>query len=144
MSITKTTISAFTSGLVFGTGLIVSGMTNPAKIIGFLDVTGKWDPSLLLVMGSALAINLFVFRWVKTRKTSLLGSDISLPNKHHIDKSLIAGSIAFGIGWGLSGYCPGPAVASILTGNIGTISFLIAMIIGMLLSNLYYQLKESQ
>lgn len=137
-----TTLSALISGLIFGTGLIVSGMTNPAKIISFLDITGEWDPSLLLVMGSALAINVWVFRWIKTRKTSLLGNDIKFPLKQHIDISLIAGSITFGIGWGLSGYCPGPAIASIFTGSAKTIIFLIAMISGMLIANLYKRSKK--
>lgn len=137
-----TVISAFTSGLIFGTGLIISGMTNPAKITGFLDIAGKWDPSLLLVMTSALAINVWVFRWMKSRHISLLGNDISLPNKKHIDSRLICGSIIFGIGWGLSGYCPGPAVTSVMIANAKTIIFLLAMISGMLLANLYNNSKK--
>jgi uncharacterized membrane protein YedE/YeeE len=128
-----TLITSLLAGLVFGIGLILSGMTNPAKIIGFLDFTGKWDPSLLFVMLGAILVSFFAFRVAAKRASTVLGQPISIPTKKDLDVRLIAGSAIFGIGWGLAGYCPGPGLASIITGGLQPILFVIAMLIGMAL-----------
>jgi uncharacterized protein len=120
------------AGLLFGVGLIFSGMTNPEKIIGFLDVTGKWDPSLLFVMLGAISISFFAFRRASKKSASILGQPMNIPTKKEIDVRLIVGSIIFGIGWGLAGYCPGPGIASIATSKLQPITFVIAMLFGML------------
>lgn len=129
--------SEFLVGLVFGIGLILSGMTNPAKVIGFLDIAGAWDPSLMFVMGGAAAIGFFGFRIAKARRESLFGRVISLNDFKSIDARLIVGAAIFGAGWGLSGFCPGPAIASLGTGEWKAALFVVAMMIGMLLQNLY-------
>jgi hypothetical protein len=124
-------IVALIAGLVFGLGLILSGMTNPAKVIGFLDVAGNWDPSLALVMGGAIAAAFLPFRLVKGRSTALLGGPLRLPTATGIDRRLVLGSLAFGVGWGLAGYCPGPALASLLSGGVKPLLFVAAMLAGM-------------
>lgn len=126
-------LTALATGILFGIGLIFSGMTNPAKIAGFLDITGAWDPSLALVMAGALLVGVVAFTWAKRQKQSLLGEPMQLPHNTAINAHLILGSIAFGIGWGLSGYCPGPAVTSLLTGGIEALTFTGAMLVGMLI-----------
>lgn len=130
-----TLLLSFISGLMFGVGLIVSGMTNPAKVIGFLDVTGRWDPSLGLVMAGAVLVGFFAFRHVKQTHKTLLGEAAHLPTGQHIDRPLLAGAALFGIGWGLAGYCPGPALASLLAGEIQPVIFTLSMVAGMLLFN---------
>jgi len=125
------TLVAFLVGITFGLGLIISGMTNPAKIIGFLDVTSAWDPSLLFVMLGAVTVAFFAYRRVEKKPTSLLGDTIQLPKKTGLDKPLIAGAALFGVGWALAGYCPGPALASLLSGQISAVIFVISMIAGM-------------
>ena len=122
--------SLFT-GLVFGVGLIISGMTNPAKVIGFLDLAGAWDPSLALVMGAAVTVGLAGFALAGRRASSLLGAPMHLPAARHIDRRLILGSAAFGIGWGMAGFCPGPALVSLGTGNLKAVVFVLAMLCGM-------------
>jgi hypothetical protein len=122
---------ALVAGLVFGLGLILSGMTNPAKVIGFLDLAGDWDPSLGLVMAGAIAAAFLPFRLAKRRKTALLGAPMRLPTATGIDRRLVLGSLAFGIGWGLAGYCPGPALASLLSGGIKPMIFVVSMLAGM-------------
>jgi uncharacterized membrane protein YedE/YeeE len=126
-----TFISSLFAGLVFGIGLILSGMTNLAKIIGFLDFTGKWDPSLIFVMLGAISISYFAFHVAANKSTTFLGQSINIPSKKDIDARLIIGSGIFGIGWGLAGYCPGPGLASIATGRLQPILFVISMLIGM-------------
>lgn len=121
------------AGLLFGVGLIVSGMTNPAKIIGFLDLFGKWDPSLAFVMGGALLVGSIAFRFAGKRQRALLGIPINIPTKRDIDRRLVLGNLTFGIGWGLAGYCPGPAVASLATGGSKPWIFFLAMLAGMAL-----------
>ena len=121
------------AGLLVGVGLIVSGMTNPAKIIGFLDLFGKWDPSLAFVMGGALLVGSIAFRFAGKRQRALLGIPINIPTKRDIDRRLVLGSLTFGIGWGLAGYCPGPAVASLATGGSKPWIFFLAMLAGMAL-----------
>jgi len=128
-------LTAFVSGLIFGLGLIISGMTNPAKVIGFLDIFGHWDPSLGLVMGGAILVGVFAFGYAKSRKTSLLGNTMQLPASNSIDKKLLGGSLLFGIGWGLAGYCPGPAIASLLSDYTQPLIFTAAMLGGMWVSS---------
>lgn len=122
---------ALVAGLIFGLGLILSGMTNPAKVIGFLDLAGNWDPSLALVMAGAIAASAVPFRLAKGRATALLGGPIRLPTATDIDRRLVLGSLAFGAGWGLAGYCPGPALASLLSGGAKPLLFVLAMLAGM-------------
>ncbi len=122
---------ALVAGLIFGLGLILSGMTNPAKVIGFLDLAGNWDPSLALVMAGAIAVSAVPFRLAKGRATALLGGPIRLPTATDIDRRLVLGSLAFGAGWGLAGYCPGPALASLLSGGAKPLLFVLAMLAGM-------------
>ena len=126
-------VSAFAGGLLFGTGLIISGMTDPSKIIGFLDVAGAWDPSLAFVMCGAVLVGFIAFRFARRRTASFLGGAMHLPNTRQIDRPLILGSLAFGVGWGLAGYCPGPAVVAFGAGQDKAVVFLVAMIAGMAL-----------
>lgn len=126
-------VMALVAGLVFGIGLIVSGMTNPAKVIGFLDLAGKWDPSLALVMGGAILVGSFAFGSARKRERSLLGAAMRLPSATVIDRRLVLGSLAFGAGWGLAGYCPGPALASLASGGAKPFVFTLAMLAGMAL-----------
>jgi uncharacterized membrane protein YedE/YeeE len=123
-------VSLFT-GLIFGIGLILSGMTDPAKVIAFLDLAGRWDPSLAMVMGGAILVGLVAFRFASKRSTSLLGEPMRLPTTRAIDRRLVAGSLAFGVGWGLAGFCPGPALASLLVGRSEPWLFTAAMLAGM-------------
>lgn len=124
-------LMALITGLLFGLGLIVSGMTNPAKVTGFLDLAGPWDPSLAFVMGGAIGVGLVAFRLAGSRSTSLLGEPMRLPAASHIDRRLVLGSLAFGVGWGLAGYCPGPALASLASGDSKPLIFTAAMLAGM-------------
>ena len=123
---------ALISGLVFGFGLILSGMANPAKVIGFLDLAGSWDPSLAFVMGGAIAIGFFAFKYAETRDTTFLGEELNLPRNNTIDKRLIGGSVVFGAGWGLGGFCPGSGLVSLGMGYSGGIIFALSMVVGML------------
>jgi uncharacterized membrane protein YedE/YeeE len=124
-------LMALITGLVFGIGLIVAGMTNPAKVLGFLDLAGRWDPSLALVMAGAILVALPAFRIAARRRQSLLGEPMHLPTATRIDRRLVLGSIAFGAGWGLAGFCPGPALASLATGAVQPLIFCAAMLAGM-------------
>ena len=119
------------SGLVFGFGLIVSGMTNPEKVLDFLDLSGAWDPSLALVMGGAIAVGLVAFRLAKKRTQSLLGLPMQLPIAKQIDWRLVGGSLSFGLGWGLAGICPGPALVLLGAGVSKGMIFVAAMLAGM-------------
>lgn len=122
---------AMLAGLVFGVGLILSGMSDPSKVIGFLDLAGSWDPSLALVMGGAVLVGSLVFPYVSKHRQSVLGGEIRLPSVTEIDRRLVLGSLTFGVGWGLAGYCPGPALASLVQGGIKPLLFVIAMLVGM-------------
>ena len=122
---------ALAAGLVFGIGLIVSGMTDPSKVLGFLDLAGAWDPSLALVMAGAIAVGTFAFALADKRTTSLLGEVMRLPTATQIDRRLVMGGVLFGIGWGLAGYCPGPALAALLTGAVKPLAFVLALVAGM-------------
>ena len=133
-------IFALLSGLIFGLGLILAGMANPAKVLAFLDLTGLWDPSMALVMGGAIAVGLVAFRIAGKRSLSFLGLPINLPTSRIIDKRLVFGGLVFGIGWGLVGICPAPAFVLLGMGSIKGIVFVIAMLIGMAI----YELLESR
>ncbi|MBS0453818.1 MAG: hypothetical protein JSS14_21165 [Proteobacteria bacterium] len=123
----------FFVGLLFGWGLLLSGMTDPGKVQGFLDLFGHWDPSLALVMGGAIAVGVFAFALARKRaSTFFLGDAIRLPSSSEIDKRLVAGSLIFGAGWGLAGFCPGPAIVSMAAGQGKAVVFVAAMLVGML------------
>lgn len=122
---------AFLAGLVFGIGLIVSGMSNPAKVLGFLDLAGPWDPSLALVMGGAVAVGLAGFTLAKRRQATWLGLPLQLPVARHLDRRLIGGSLLFGVGWGLAGICPGPGLVLVGAGFFKGLLFVVAMLAGM-------------
>ena len=126
-------LTAFFAGLIFGFGLLLGGMANPAKVLGFLDLAGAWDPSLGLVMAGAIAVAILPFNWARKQRKSLLGSPMQLPVKRELDSRLIGGSLLFGVGWGIAGICPGPAVAILLTGHWQIIVFVLAMLAGILL-----------
>jgi len=123
----------FLSGFIFSLGLLISGMANPAKVLGFLDIAGLWDPSLIFVMIGAISTSFFAFQYAKHRSHTLLGEPINMSSSQEIDKKLILGGILFGIGWGLIGLCPGPAIVAIGTGNLYALYFSIAVVIGMLI-----------
>ncbi len=128
----KRAIVAFVCGLVFGAGLIVSQMSNPAKVIGFLDITSNWDPSLALVMGGAVVVFSLLYRLALRQGTPLLAPRFSLPEKDRLDAPLMIGALIFGVGWGLAGFCPGPAVVSAAFGDARVWAFVAAMVGAML------------
>ncbi|KQQ45264.1 hypothetical protein ASF61_20060 [Duganella sp. Leaf126] len=119
------------AGLVFGLGLIISGMTDPARVLGFLDLAGRWNPSLAFVMGGAIAVALPAFAIAARRQRTLSGAPLQLPTATRIDRRLVSGALAFGAGWGLAGLCPGPALALLVTGNAKVLLFVAAMLVGM-------------
>lgn len=124
-------LTSLLAGLVFGLGLIVSGMANPAKVLGFLDVTGRWDPSLAFVMAGAIAVGAVAFALARRRTASLLGAPMRLPATRAIDRRLVIGSALFGMGWGIAGFCPGPALVSLGMGEVKGMVFVAAMLAGM-------------
>ncbi|MCV4268497.1 DUF6691 family protein [Pseudomonas capsici] len=124
---------ALLAGVLFGIGLLLAGMTNPAKVLGFLDLAGQWDPSLAFVMLGAIAVAFLPFRWAGKRSQSLLGAPMQLPTNRTLDKRLIGGSLLFGIGWGIAGLCPGPSVALLLTLQWQPLVFVLSMLAGMLI-----------
>lgn len=132
-------INAFFVGLLFGLGLIISGMTDPSKVIGFLDLAGAWDPSLAFVMGGAILIGAGAFTIAKKRQRSLLGAPMQLSSATGLDKDLLIGSLVFGIGWGISGFCPGPAVVSAAAGQPKAWIFVASMLAGMALYSMIEQ-----
>jgi uncharacterized protein len=127
----KNNLFALLSGLIFGLGLILSGMANPAKVLGFLDLAGLWNPSLAFVMGGAIAIGVIMFAIARKRSASLLGLTMHLPTSREVDKRLVFGSLAFGVGWGLAGICPGPALVLLGAGSVKGLVFVISMLVGM-------------
>ena len=129
-------LTPFIVGLVFGIGLILSGMTDPAKVQGFLDLAGDWDPSLAFVMGGAILVGALGFRFARGRERALLGDAMRLPTASTIDRRLVLGGLTFGIGWGLAGFCPGPALASLASGRSEPLIFAGAMVAGMALFDL--------
>jgi len=122
---------AMLSGLLFGVGLMVSGMANPAKVLGFLDLAGRWDPSLALVMAGAIAVGAVAFLFAKRRKKSLLGLPMQIPASANVTLRLVLGSAVFGVGWGLAGFCPGPALVALGAGLPKAWGFVAAMLAGM-------------
>ena len=138
-----TRLLAFAFGLLFGLGLIISGMSNPAKIIGFLDLAGPWDPSLMFVMMGAIAIGVVAFTLAQRRPQSLLGAPMQLPTARAIDPRLVMGSALFGVGWGLAGICPGPALVLVGSGSIKGIIFALALLAGMALFELQQRLRQA-
>lgn len=128
-----TLLTALLSGLVFGFGLILSGMANPAKVIGFLDLAGRWDPSLAFVMAGAIAVGTVAFVIARKRTLSFLGGAMHLPTARDIDRRLVGGSLLFGIGWGLGGFCPGPGLVALGMGEMKALVFVAAMIAGMVI-----------
>ena len=124
-------LASLLAGLVFGLGLIVSGMADPAKVLGFLDLAGRWDPSLAFVMAGAIAVGMVAFAVARRRAASLLGAPMRLPSARRIDRRLLAGSLLFGAGWGIAGFCPGPALVSLGMGEFKALVFVTAMLAGM-------------
>ena len=135
-----TTIVSMLVGMIFGFGLILSGMVNPAIVLSFLDIAGNWNPSLLWVMSGAMSISAIAFAVARKRKNSYLGIPIQIPTATRIDQRLLIGSFLFGVGWGIAGICPGPALVLVGSGSTNAIVFLIAMMTGMLL----FEMKHSQ
>jgi len=136
-------LMALLAGLIFGLGLIVSGMTDPSKVTGFLDLAGAWDPSLAFVMGGAIVVGLIAFRFARTRSHAIFGGPMQLPAARQIDRRLIFGALTFGVGWGLAGYCPGPALASLATGGSKPLIFTAAMLAGMAAFEIHERLFKS-
>lgn len=124
-------LTSLLSGLVFGLGLIVSGMANPAKVLGFLDLAGAWDPSLALVMAGAIGVGFFAFLVAKKRTLSIIGAEMNLPTSTTIDRRLVVGGTLFGIGWGVAGFCPGPGLVALGMGETKALVFVAAMLAGM-------------
>ncbi len=134
-----TFLTALLSGLVFGFGLILSGMANPARVLGFLDLAGHWDPSLAFVMAGAIAVGSAAFSVAHKRTASFLGGAMHLPAARDIDRRLVAGSLVFGIGWGIAGFCPGLALVALGMGEMKALVFVAAMLGGMAI----YEIAEA-
>jgi len=137
-------LASLLSGLVFGVGLIVSGMVNPAKVIGFLDLAGKWDPSLALVMGGAVSVGVIAFYAAGQRARSMLGAPMPDPARRKFDLRCLLGSLAFGVGWGMAGYCPGPALVALGSGRTKAFVFVAAMLAGMALFELIERMRDAR
>jgi uncharacterized protein len=129
-------VIALLSGMIFGAGLAISGMVNPAKVLNFFDIAGTWDPSLIFVMAGALLVTAIGYRLAFRRQAPIFAPQFNLPDARDIDARLIGGSALFGLGWGLSGFCPGPAIASLTTLSLEPVIFIIAMLAGMLVAKL--------
>ncbi len=130
-------LAALAAGILFGIGLAVAQMVNPAKVLGFLDVTGSWDPSLALVLGAALVVTTISFRFVLRQPHPILDGEFRVPTGRDIDRRLIGGAALFGIGWGMIGLCPGPAIASLAYGRTESVVFAAAMIVGLYADRLF-------
>ena len=135
---------SFGIGLLFGIGLIIAGMANPAKVQGFMDIAGVWDPSLAFVMGGGIAVASVAFAFARKRTLSFLGFPMQIPTARHIDRRLILGSVVFGMGWGLAGICPGPGFVLLGTGSIKGLIFVAAMLGGMGIFELLEQAKKRE
>lgn len=132
-------LTALLAGLVFGTGLLLSGMADPGKVLGFLDLAGRWDPSLAFVMAGAIAVAAPAFAWVRVRNAAWRGAALHLPTSRAVDRRLMAGSVIFGIGWGLAGFCPGPALVALGMGVGPAVVFVGAMLVGMAVFAWWYR-----
>ena len=130
-------VFALLSGLLFGFGLLISGMANPAKVLGFLDLAGAWDPSLALVMAGAIAVAFLPMQWIQRRGTTLRGEQVQLPTSRQIDRRLVIGSLLFGAGWGVAGFCPGPALVAGSALIPQALLMVAAMLLGMWLFTQY-------
>ena len=139
-----TIFASWLAGVIFGLGLIVSGMADPAKVLGFLDLAGAWDPSLAFVMAGAVAVAAVAFVVARKRTVSFLGAAMNLPKTRRIDRRLVAGSLMFGIGWGVAGFCPGPGLVALGMGEIKALVFVVAMLAGMGLYELLERRKRRQ
>jgi uncharacterized protein len=131
------------SGLLFGLGLIAAGMTTPSKVKGFLDIFGAWDPSLALVMGGAIAVAAGAFAMAKRRQRSWSGTAMDLPSNTRLDARLLGGGVLFGMGWGVAGFCPGPAVVAAGAGSLSALAFVGAMLAGMALHDAFFKPRSS-
>ena len=127
----KYNLASLFAGLIFGLGLIISGMANPEKVLGFLDIAGLWDPSLALVMAGAIIVGVLAFTVARQRTLTFLGLSMKIPTSSHIDKRLIVGGLSFGIGWGIAGFCPGPGLVALGAGEIKAVVFVVSMVAGM-------------
>lgn len=125
-----TMAASYLAGLVFSLGLAVSGMTDPARVVGFLDIAGDWDPTLMFVLGGAVVTTYLGYRWVLKQPAPLLAGRFQLPSKQDLDAKLLGGATLFGVGWGLSGYCPGPAIASLGGASLPLLAMLVTMVLG--------------
>ena len=133
----KYSFASLFAGLVFGMGLIVSGMANPEKVLGFMDIAGLWDPSLAFVMGGAIIVGLVSLAVARKRTLSFLGFNMKLPTNNRIEKRMVIGSMMFGIGWGIAGFCPGPGLVALGAGEIKGAVFVASMVAGMVLFELF-------
>ena len=140
----KLFLSIFLSGLLFGAGMAISGMTDPARVAGFLEITGDWDITLMFVMGAALLVGLPGFHLLQKQECPWYDVRFYLPGYKDVDWKLIIGSIVFGIGWGISGLCPGPAIASLVTGSSGIVYFVLSMILGQNIARWFEGSKDNQ
>ena len=143
----KKRMASLALGLLFGVGLTMSGMLQPQKVQDFLDfsdIKGRWDPSLALVMGGAVLITLLSFPLILRRSHPVLGAKFHVPTLKHLDSRLVTGAALFGIGWGLGGFCPGPALVGLATGSRASLVFVAAMVVGMALHRVYHDLRQPQ
>lgn len=138
----KRSLSSFSIGALFGIGLIVSGMIHPQKVQDFLDFSGQWDASLALVMGGALLVTALTFPLILKRREPLFANKFHLPTAKEVDSKLLIGSALFGIGWGLGGFCPGPAIVGLVSGSTAPIVFVGSMIVGMVLHRVYHDMRN--
>lgn len=134
---------SFISGLIFSIGLGLSGMLQPTKIVGFLDLFGNWDPSLIFVMAGAIIVHALAYFFIKKKESPLLSPKFFLPSKTKIDRQLLLGAGLFGIGWGISGFCPGPGLVSLASGELASLIFVASMLIGMFAFNFYDKIKSN-
>jgi uncharacterized membrane protein YedE/YeeE len=135
----KNSLAAFVVGFVFSMGLGISGMTQPQKVVGFLDLFGQWDPSLIFVMIGAIMVHFVTYRLIRKRDSPLLSPEWHVPTKKEITPALVGGSILFGLGWGLAGYCPGPAMTSLASFEVRPFMFVVSMLVGMVIFKLVDQ-----
>jgi uncharacterized membrane protein YedE/YeeE len=131
-------LSQYAIGILFGWGLIISGMSNPQKVLGFLDLAGSWDPSLIFVMVGAILVGLAGFYVVSKRSEAFFGGALHIPTRRDINKPLVIGSFIFGIGWGIAGICPGPAIVALGSGYLKALVFIVAMLVGMKLCEKFF------
>lgn len=137
-------LSQYAIGVLFGFGLIISGMSNPKKVLGFLDLAGMWDPSLIFVMFGAILVGLAGFYLVKRRSEAFFGGAFHVPTRRDISKALVVGSFIFGVGWGIAGICPGPAIVVLGIGHLKAFIFLIAMLVGMQVCDRFFKAHKIQ